>query len=357
MTPESRILICGNYGRQTLNGQTLKTRILRDAFAASLGNRAVRALDTSSAIRKPISFYRTVKREYAEATQIVMLPGRLALPVFLYLFTKWRRQKPLEIRYVVVGGWLPELLARRPRMKASCRQLSGIYVETRSMLERLTAMGFTNVHLLPNFRSFDRRMNRSDVPASPPVKLVFCARVTKDKGIEEAIAAVNAVNAQAADRGVVLDIYGPITKAYQKRFDRLAGRSATITYKGLLGADQLYSVLQQYHLMLFPTYYEGEGFPGSIVDAFIAGLPVLASDWKYNGEIIESGRTGALCRAKSATDLTKALQELIDTPALLGEMRRHCISRALDYHVECALRELLNDVKSNNGPARKPEDH
>ena len=30
--------------------------------------------------------------------------------------------------------------------------------------------------------------------------------------------------------------------------------------------------------MLFPTYWHGEGFPGIVIDAFVAGLLVVATD-------------------------------------------------------------------------------
>ncbi|MFR3494185.1 MAG: glycosyltransferase [Blautia sp.] len=53
-----------------------------------------------------------------------------------------------------------------------------------------------------------------------------------------------------------------------------------IRYKGMVPFNQSTEVLKNYDALLFPTYYEGEGFAGTIIDAFAAGLPVIASDWK-----------------------------------------------------------------------------
>jgi glycosyltransferase involved in cell wall biosynthesis len=51
----------------------------------------------------------------------------------------------------------------------------------------------------------------------------------------------------------------------------------------------LTKVLRDYFALLFPIYYIGEGFAGTAIDAFSAGVPVIASDWKYNSEVIKEG--------------------------------------------------------------------
>jgi glycosyltransferase involved in cell wall biosynthesis len=341
-----QVLICGNYGRdfQTIDGQTIKTRTLKDAVAAVLGESTVSTLDTSTVFRNPLSFYRSARKRFAKSTHVIFLLGRRALPVLLALFLRWKKKGGQDIRYVVIGGWLPDLLAKSRRLREQCLRIDGIYVETQSMADRLKADGFGNVHVLPNFRWFDRNMARSYAPAEAPLRLVFCARVVKEKGIEDAIASVNSLNANLGQPLVSLDVYGPVSESYRQRFEQLVAASVGTTYKGLLEMTELYRVLQQYDLLLFPTYYPGEGFPGTIVDAFIAGVPVLASDWKYNREIIDPGRTGAICRARSSEDMIERLRQYIGAPQLLAEMRKHCIDRAHEYHVDHALKELLLDV-------------
>lgn len=66
--------------------------------------------------------------------------------------------------------------------------------------------------------------------------------------------------------------------------------------------NQSTEVLKNYDALLFPTYYEGEGFAGTIIDAFAAGLPVIASDWKYNSEIIKQGITGVITKTHSISE-------------------------------------------------------
>src|SRR5699024_4283984 len=53
-------------------------------------------------------------------------------------------------------------------------------------------------------------------------------------------------------------------------------------------------VLANYHLMLFPTRYFTEGSPGSVLDAYMAGIPVIATNWRYAAEFIEHNISGII---------------------------------------------------------------
>ena len=84
-------------------------------------------------------------------------------------------------------------------------------------------------------------------------------------------------------------------------------------YGGFLNLQEEsgYTVLSQYDVMIFPTYWEGEGFPGVLVDALIAGLPVIASNWHLNSEVIEEGKTGWLIEVNDVTALAEKMKYVI----------------------------------------------
>jgi glycosyltransferase involved in cell wall biosynthesis len=345
-----RVLICGNYGKgaEEVDGQAIKTRTLKNALVTALGEQAVTTLDTSSVFCKPYSFYVTAQAQLAHCTHVIVLPGRLAIRVLLPLLLHWKRTQRRDLRYVVVGGWLPDLLETSGWLKQLCSQVDGIYVEATSMAQRLKANGLQNVKVLPNFRSFDRHASGIHSDIAGPLKLVFCARIVREKGIEEAISAVDLLCRDYNSSVVSLDVYGPVHGSYEKRFNRLIEASPNATYRGVLSPSRVYDGLREYDLMLFPTYYPGEGFPGTIIDAFVAGVPVLASDWKYNREIIDEGCTGAIFDAKSPEALAKAIVPYIQAPKRLAEMRQHCLRRANDFHVDHALQTLLSDLLSGS---------
>ena len=44
-------------------------------------------------------------------------------------------------------------------------------------------------------------------------------------------------------------------------------------------------------VLLFPTRFPDEGIPGTIIDAFAAGIPIISSKWLYFDEIFEDHKT------------------------------------------------------------------
>ena len=93
--------------------------------------------------------------------------------------------------------------------------------------------------------------------------------------------------------------------------------------------------------MLFPTYWPGEGFPGIIVDAFIAGLPVIATDWAHNSEIIEHQQTGIIIPPHNAEDLAKQMLFFTENPSELQRMSSNCQNLAQQYDTRHVLTEKL----------------
>lgn len=119
------------------------------------------------------------------------------------------------------------------------------------------------------------------------MKLCTFSRVLKEKGIEDAIEAVTYINEQNKREIFSLDIYGQIDDAYKGDFMMMQRNFPEyINYGGIIRFDRSTEVLRNYYALIFPTYYEGEGFAGTLIDAMAAGVPVIASDWKYNTEIV-----------------------------------------------------------------------
>lgn len=336
--------MCGNYGFQTnqINGQSIKTRVLTDALVEILGVTNVRVLDSAFLLKSPIRFFLEARNGFKECSQVIMMPGTRGLHLFLPLFVLWKQQFDRSLKYVVIGGWLPDLLERNGWLRHLCTLIDGVYVETATMAKRLVELKLPNVVILPNFRKFTSNLKINFTPIKSPIKLVFYSRVIKEKGIEDAISAVLCLNAECtANPRVVLDVYGPLSDSYQSKFQSILNKSNNVSYRGVLEPLSAYEVLQKYDLMIFPSYYEGEGFPGALLDAYIAGLPVIASDWKYNSEIIEEGRTGFLFKVHAVEEIVAQVNMFIENPSAILQMRQHCIKKAQNYHVENVVEKLL----------------
>jgi len=117
---------------------------------------------------------------------------------------------------------------------------------------------------------------------APPqhMRLVFLSRVTRLKGVFEAIQLV-----QALDKNSVaehLDVFGPLLfddpcdeKAFHEGLQKTGGLAH---YAGLVEPANVISLLRNYDCVRFPSTCDGEGFPGVIVESVFAGIPVIARD-------------------------------------------------------------------------------
>ncbi len=106
-------------------------------------------------------------------------------------------------------------------------------------------------------------------------RFIFLSRIHPKKNLLSAIKYFHNV-----DGKVVFDIYGSIEdesywRQCQDEIKELPS-NVNVTYKGLVGHDQVHSVFSQYDAFLFPTLSENYGHV--IAESLLVGTPVIISD-------------------------------------------------------------------------------
>lgn len=341
--------ICGSFGAaaETYDGQTVKTRNLNEALKMNLGESSTIAMNTHFWRKKPFSTFMQCLHLAKNCKKIIILPAQRGLKVFLPLFAALKKIFGFDLYYDVVGGWLPQAAENNSRLKKYLKSLDCIFVETKAMMKMLGDIGVTNVSVLPNFKMMkpletDELVYQTEFP----LKLCTFSRVMEEKGITDAIRAVSKVNNEFKKTVYSLDIYGNIDSSYEEKFASLLNESAEyVRYKGCVPPQSSIDVVKNYYALLFPTYYDGEGFAGTIIDAFSAGVPVIASDWKYNSEIVTDGVTGHLFPPKDSTALETALKKLAAEPDKLNSMKENCIKIAQTYTPSTVIDKLFKEMR------------
>ena len=172
-------------------------------------------------------------------------------------------------------------------------------------------------------------------------KYVFYSRVIKEKGV---LIAIDAVRKVEKKKKVYLDIYGPIGEDFKKEFNEKIKDDKYIKYCGILNGDgKILSELAQYKCLLLPTSYDGEGVPGAVIEAMTAGVPTIASNWKYNAEIIKDGETGIILKKNTVAGLADAIEKIENKKIDLKKLSKNCIVESKNYSEEVAM-EVLEDV-------------
>lgn len=337
------------FGEPGVNGQTIKTKNYSDILTERYSQQDVYLLDTNNF--KQRIFYNVFMcfKFIRICDAIVIMPIPQALKVLAPFFVAFKKIFKYKLLYVVIGGWLPDLVENNKYLAKSLKKFDGIYVETLSMKEKLEHLGISNVTYAPNFSTRKPILNTVELDHKTlnPYKLCTFSRVTKAKGITEAIEAVKAVNQKNRKVFCTLDIYGEIDPTYNTEFQSLLSENqGIVSYKGILDGDKVISTLSKYYLMLFPTFYKGEGFPGTVVEGFMAGVPIIASNWKYNSELIKNGETGIIYDLDNRQKLIDSIDYLLSNDHLVCKMRINCLKESEKYTPDKVMEPFISMLES-----------
>lgn len=348
-----------------VDGQTVKTRTLYRYLVRRFGASSVRAVDTRDYRRETGRVVRELIRCLHECDDVVVLlssGGRRALFPILRLASA---VLGVRVYHDLIGGALADDVEADAsgRLVRHLNSFEVNWVETRALADRLRALGVRNASHLPNFKDVDDVDVDPRVPPGPPYRLCALSRVTPEKGIDNAVRAVAAINGDGPPV-VTLDVFGPIEPSYEERFRRLVDSVPHVRYAGRVPPERAAAAVSGHFALIFPTEWIGEGVPGTIIDAMHAGLPVVASRWPYYCEMLQDGVTGLSYDFDRPELLEATIRELIALPEEeLAAMRRATLERARAYAPEAVFGEIARALTrparsartaGEAGPAKTP---
>ncbi|HQA16201.1 MAG TPA: glycosyltransferase [Candidatus Avimonas sp.] len=344
-----KIGICGhfNLNGEAVGGQTIKTRIIGETLSGIYGLEQVKRLDTAGWRKKaPVFLIQCVKLA-CQSEHIVILPAHRGVKVLVPLFVFLSRLFGRKLHYVVVGAWLADLLKGSRLLTKIMKKVDFIYPQTNTLIEKLNKIGIAgNLYLMPNFKAVPPlNLDFDGIAFEKPYKLCMMSRINCQKGVEAAVEAVRRLNIKHGKKTAVLDIYGPVEDGYKERFEELlSSNSEYVRHRGTVDYNHAVNVLKDYYLLLFPTKYFTEGFPGTILDGYLSGVPVLASKWESWQDIIEDKRTGYVYEFDDDHDFFTKLDFLIQNPDTVLLMKKNCLKEAQKYSPDRAVKVLADNI-------------
>lgn len=342
-----KIGIIGHFGgkENILDGQTIKTKILHEELSKATDWKIIK-VDTYYKKKNPIKLLiDTFKCLFSTKDIIVLLSGngmKFYFPILSFFSQKFH----INIYHDVIGGNLDVYISKYPKFKKYLNSFQINWVETEGMKRKLEKKGIENCEVIPNFKRLSvANTNILKEKFSEPYRFCIFSRVMKEKGIEDAIAAIECINNEMGREICTLDIYGRIDDGYVKCFEEiLKSVTKVVQYKGTVPYDKSVETIKDYYALLFPTYWNGEGFPGTIVDAFSAGLPVIATDWNCNGEIVENEINGILYPNEKISTLKEAIMYMINNSNKIIQMKEKCLETARIYQPDIYIKKIINTI-------------
>lgn len=198
--------------------------------------------------------------------------------------------------------------ADRILFRAGMMVSSRIFVETKMLTTKLRiSLGrAVRIGWLPNTRSGVVSVTSCRVDRPSSLQVCYVGRVSDEKGVLDLIAAINHLKGRAN-----LHIYGPVEDTFAPQLSEAIASSPFSELHGTLSPDCVLSVIAQYDCLALPTRWVGEGYPGVILEAFVAGIPVTASNWRSIPELF-IGREALLFNPSDSGGLAAILESMLD---------------------------------------------
>ena len=347
---KEKIGIIGHFGgkEKMFDGQTIKTKNAKNIIE-KYGDFETFCVDTYLVKKHKIRLLLDTFKCLFKCKKIVILLSTNGLNFylpFLYYVNKLFKRK---IYHDIIGSELIEMVESNPKLVKYLNKLEVNWFEFSSGVEFFKEKGIKNVELLPNCKELVpiEISQVSDYDSSDKVYR-FCtfSRIIKEKGITDAILAIADFNKKNSACVATLDVYGKVDDSYKEEFEKLLKDcNKFIFYRGAIESEKSVDTLKNYYVLLFPTYWRGEGFPGTILDAYASALPVIASDWRANKEIIKHKETGYVYPCLEFNDLQQAIEFAIFNEMAINKMRKSCRLEYENYTPEKIGRTICDTLK------------
>lgn len=119
-----------------------------------------------------------------------------------------------------------------------------------------------------------------------------------------------------------------------------------ITYGGTVDFNKSVEVLQNYFALVFPTRFFTEGIPGTILDAYAAGIPVICSRWESFEDVVDDAVTGYGYEFGNYAELEYILEMIGNNPQMIVDLKKNCIRKSVEYQPDKAIYPLIRRISN-----------
>ncbi len=182
-------------------------------------------------------------------------------------------------------------------------------------------------------------------------RFVFVGRLLETKGLLELVKAFENLN--EVHPHIQLDIFGD--GSFRKQItDRVAQSSVAskINLHGMVheGWKKMYDA----DCFVFPSWYEG--FSGSLIEAMMVGIPIIASDIPMNLEAVENNKTALVFPVKNIHALTDSMKDMMENYSVHKLMAEHARAEAFRRfdirNISAEYEKVLKDCITNSSSGK-----
>lgn len=198
-----------------------------------------------------------------------------------------------------------------------CYRRHTLLLETKSIVKQSKEeFGLNDVQWFPNSRPDVTPKDLSSFEDAKPLKILYLSQLRWHKGIDRVIRFANYILEKKLNAEI--HVYGEV---FEEKFlkDIKGAEGDIIQYKGVAKQDEVYDIMRESDLMIFPTRFQ-EGYPGVIIEAINVKLPVISSDTQNIRDLIDHDKDGLLVDFNQEEKVFAEIEQLIHDRSKLKEM-------------------------------------
>ena len=335
----NQVLFVGwvNQGRAPVDGETAKNQYI---IAELKKYCKVTVLDFYKKRKHPWVYLQALWSVVTKPQATIVLSTSASN---IYSMLKWFKKLNLRRNVVhwVIGGTLGDKVKNGVFDADVIGYAKHTLVESPLMLRQLEDCGVNGVIQVPNFKCIDY-LPQISAPQNI-LRFVFLSRIMEEKGCNEILAAAKLLNEWGLQKQYIVDFYGKVADDYKTTFEEGLSKLPNVKYQDFLDMrkEEGYDRLATYDMLLFPTYWKGEGFAGIFIDAFVSGLPMIITDWAHNSQFVKKGETGLFIPVHDAKALAQKMKDCIEGQYDILKMKQYCQIEAKKYDVSRIVTEGL----------------
>ena len=173
--------------------------------------------------------------------------------------------------------------------------------------------------------------------SSRPHQLIFVGRLEAIKGVPVLLEAFRQCNQQTK-----LVIIGD---GSQRAHLEAMAQGLNVSFLGQCTEQQINRQLQQSRVMVLPSL--SENFPNVMLEAFCAGVPVIASAVGAIPELIQNGKNGFLVPPADAAALAQKINALLQSEGTMNQMGQSAYQRVAAFHWPRLVEQLSDALHEN----------
>jgi glycosyltransferase involved in cell wall biosynthesis len=209
----------------------------------------------------------------------------------------------------------------------------------------------SRLRVLPNARDAEIYKPREGPGHEAPPRLIFVGHMDPGKRPDWFIDVVQALREKGRELDAVMVGDGPLQETLRIRAEgegiEMLGRRADVP-----------DLLADSDIFVFSSLPPGEGMPGVLIEAGLAGLATASTRVPGARDVIEDGVTGLIVDIDDKAGLIEAVDRLVCDPSLRRSMGRKARSRCVErFSLETSAeqwRGLLRQLAPDSGVAPRP---